>query len=300
MFKVLAAHLSFPEIGSDLFLLATLVLGWNWPHIGERYFAPIERFGVWLAERKHLALFLIGMAAILIRICLLWHLPVPNPQIHDEFSYLLGADTFAHGRLTNPPHPMWVFFDTMHVNQNPTYMSKYPPAQATFLAAGQLLGHPWIGVVLSMAVMCVTVLWMLQGWLPPSWALLGGILVLLRLGIFTYWMNSYWGGAVPAIGGALVVGALPRIFKFQRARDAILLCLGALILANSRPYEGVVLCLPVGAALVIWFLGRHSPGWRVVIQRLILPVLVVGMLGGYSWATTTGAGRETRCYHHTS
>jgi hypothetical protein len=246
-----------------------------WPRVADPLLARIEKFASGLAERKVAAVISIAAAAIFLRLALLPVAPIPAPAVQDEFSYLLAADTFAHGRLSNPAHPMWVYLDTFHVLQHPTYISKYPPAQGAVLALGQLLGNPWIGVLLSTAAMVAAVVWALQEWLPPQWAFLGGVLVLFQLGLFGYWIDSYWGGSVAALGGALSLGALARIVKHWRPRDAVILGLGEALLANSRPLEGFLFSLPVMAYLLFHFFRQQKYSWRSIRTRFLIPFVAV-------------------------
>jgi hypothetical protein len=261
------------------------------PHMGERWLAPLERGFNNVARRRGLSVILVGTLALGGRLALLPVLPVPDPAVHDEFSYLLAADTFAHGRLANPTHPMWVHFETFHVNQRPTYVSMYYPAQGLFLALGQVMfGHPFWGVWLSTGLMCAAICWMLQGWLSPVWALVGGLLAVIRLGTLSYWMNSYWGGSVAALGGALVLGALPRIRRHLRTRDAVLLGVGFALIANTRPYEGLFFLIPV-AWYLLSLMQRSSSPRRVILSRGFAPpslilVLTLAAMAYYFWCTT--------------
>jgi hypothetical protein len=225
-----------------------------------------------LARHKTLSWVGLGALVLVLRAAVLPIWPIPKPSIYDEFSYLLQADTFAHGHLTNPAHPLWQFFESTYILQQPTYASRFPPAQGIMMALGQVLfGHPWFGVWLSAGALAATLCWALQGWLPPAWALLGAFIG-LHLCLFSYWMNSYWGGAVTAIGGALVIGAWIRITRANQWRCAWLLGIGAVIVVLARPFEGLLLVIPALIAL----------GMAIRTARVWLPIALVG-LAGASW-----------------
>jgi hypothetical protein len=227
-----------------------------------------------------------------IRIAAIGKTPIPEPAWDDEYSYLVGADTFASGRLTNPPHPMWVHFETFHINWLPTYCSKFPPAQAALLAFGQvILGHPWYGQWISFGLMCAAICWMLQGWMPPVYAFLGALLGAAQVGIFRYWMDSYYAGALPAIGGCLVMGAVARLSRGATSRAVLAGSCGLVILANSRPYEGLVLAIGAMLALVWWRRRNGRPLSGLMSSKVIVPfVTVCGVavcwMGYYNYRTT--------------
>ncbi len=247
------------------------------PNILVQSLLRFERAFDALARKRKLSVLVVILFVLLGRLAIWPVMKLPIPTVHDEFSYLLAGDTFASGRLTNPPHPMWQHFESFHINVQPTYQSMYPVAQGLVLAFGQAAFHqPWFGVLLSAAIMCGAFVWMLQGWLPPRWALLGGFVSAIQIGIFSYWMNSYWGGAPAAIGGALVLGAWARLRRTPTVKQALVLAFGLAVLANSRPYEGMLLAIPVAITLIVeLFFSKNAPPATVVTKRVALPVITV-------------------------
>lgn len=240
-------------------LLLALALAWRpwW-----------EPYAARLAQKPAWCVLLLGALPVALRLLLLPHHPAPVPDIYDEFSHLLVADTLRHFRLANPAHPFHRFFETFFVLQEPTYSSIYPVGQGAALALGWMIfGTPWAGVAIPVAALCALCYWMLRGWTTPGWALAGGLLAVMEFGPLNQWMNSYWGGALPAAAGCLVFGALPRLRRGGGLRDAALLGAGLAIHLLTRPYESVFLVLCVIPYLL--------PAWRSVTKPLLATALVV-------------------------
>ena len=249
---------------------------------------PIRRWWrAWtgFAQRRKTAVAVVFFAALLARVLVLPFFPVPHPVVADEFSHLLIADTLSHGRLTNPVHPLWPHFESLHIIQRPTYNSDYFPGQGAALALGEAVGHPWLAVWLLSAAMCALLCWMLQGWLPPAWALAGGAIAILRFDIASYWINGYYGGSLAALGGALVLGAYPRLVRRPSATLSILAGLGVAILVCTRPFEGLAVTAPITIA-VAWRIFERRLSFRWSIPAAVVVMLGVAGLMIYSRAVT--------------
>ncbi len=218
-------------------LLLAVALAWR-PWLGPR----LGR----LAKRTGVAMPLLAALPAGLRLLLLPHHPVPTPEVYDEFSHLLVADTLRHFRFANPPHALPQFFETFFTFQRPTYSSIYAPGQGLILAIGwNLFGLPWGGVLLSVAAFCALCYWMLRAWVSPGWALAGGALAVIEFGPLCQWTNSYWGGSAAAAAGCLVFGALPRIRATPRTRDGALLGAGLGLHVLIRQFESIFLLLSV-------------------------------------------------------
>src|ERR1035438_10502309 len=78
------------------------------PRVGNAWFASVEHAFGRLARSQGYAVAAIGLAALLLRLAILPFCPIPLPFIPDDFSFLLAANTFLDGRLTNPTPAMWI------------------------------------------------------------------------------------------------------------------------------------------------------------------------------------------------
>ncbi|MGA7411767.1 MAG: hypothetical protein WBW33_14915 [Bryobacteraceae bacterium] len=231
-----------------------------------RFYVPLQR----LAAKTVPCMLLLAVLPAALRLMLIRNHTPPVPSGADDFGYLLLADTLAHFRLANPTHPLYPFFEQVFVLQQPTHSSIYPLGQGLVLAFGSLvLGHPWAGVLLSMAALCALTYWMLRAWVTPGWALLGGTLAVLQFGPLCSWTNCYWGGGVSAVAGCLVFGSLPRLRDTGRLRNAILLGCGLSLEWLTRPFEFILL----GASVALFFLPGLLRHWRNLRPPLLKPLV---------------------------
>lgn len=212
---------------------------------------------------------------------------VPLPQVADDFSYLLAADMYSHGHLSYPAHPLWQHFETMHVLPTPRYASQYQPAQGLALALGiVLIGIPLAGVWITVALAAAATWWALRVWTTPTLAFLGGLAVATHRTMLI-WGEVYHGGAISACAGAVMLAAAGKMIERATRRDFAIIAAGAVILAFTRPYEGLIYSIAIGAILLI------AVHWRELVRTssIAILILLIGAAGilGFNHAITGNA-----------
>ncbi len=240
--------------------------------IPDRYFFP--------------ALFCLTFLALLV---VTYIYGIPPMWIHDEFSYMLAADTFLHGRITNPPHELPQFFENPHLIISPTYMSKYPPGQPFILAIGILLGHPFFGVLIALSLFISCFTWMLSSLIDKKFIIPIYILMLISLGLSKHWGRSYIIGALPAAAACLMIGTYLYSLKYKIVRGELIFIISCAILSVTRPYEGLILSVMI-FLMFIYDICRNNLHLESTAKSLTIlsagGLIILAFHAYYNWHIT--------------
>lgn len=204
----------------------------------------------------------------------LWRGHLPDPFITDEFAYVLSADTFAQGRLTNPTPAGWEHFESFHISLVPSYYSKYQPGAGLILALGQILfGHPYYGCLLAILFAAVSMDWMFSIWLPKRWALFASLLSVLL--VAANWGDSYLASApLDVAAGAILLACLRQINVMGiRWFHGMLIAASVVIFLFTRPLEGGFFTLFSGAVFVYQL--NHRQALFSALFKLVGPALLI-------------------------
>ena len=244
-----------------------------------------------LAERPVLSsLFLIG---ILVggRLLLIPLMGLPQPIIADEFSLMLQADTYAHGRLTNPYTSLPPSFSQIYGLISPTYASMYPVLKSAPGAMAEALGlHPWFGILFTMSILVVVIYFLIRRIVPPGYALLMASLVILRFGYFSGETNSY--GATPTIplGGALLVLGYLEFEDKPSIRSGLFVGLGVFLIMTAHPFQALVFAGPILLALAYKSVRRLTNDFTPVALAGVTASIVIfaglGLTAAHNQAVT--------------
>jgi hypothetical protein len=198
------------------------------------------------------------------------------PVVHDEFSYLIGAQMLAHGRLWMHAHPLHQFFDSFQLIVDPVYASAYFPGTALMFAPA-VLAHipPWLAAAV-MAGVVVALLYLVVTRLIDGSAGLLAALLLLSAGMFRTLSVMVMSQAPVMLLGLIAILAWLNWRETQRARWAWLLGVAGGWAFITRPIDAVCLLLPICIAMLFDTRDiRRLTGWGVigVVPFLLLQLI---------------------------
>ncbi len=226
------------------------------------------------------------------------------PSLHDEWSYLFGAETIAAGRVANATPPDPEFFDAFHILTRPRWVARYPPGHPALLALGALLGVPWLVPVAASAgtIALVYLLGVAAG--GERTGRIAGCLALLAPGL-DYLASGYLSQSTFLLA---MTGCFVCVISAMKRRRVSLAAVGGLcggLAILTRPYSAAA----IGVPLAVWFTIRctrparsadrlsGAEGLKTPLSRNflagVLPILgAIVLFAAYNHATTGSLWRS--------
>ena len=211
------------------------------------------------------------------------------PVFHDEASYLLQAETFAHLRWAMASPPLPSFFEQFHVFVTPTFASKYPPGHGILLVPGIWLGLPGL-VPLLFNGLAAAILFVLVRRVTNGWVALITFALWLPMQENLWFRASYFSEITTSVLWLLGWFALLKWRETAQQRWLSTVAACTAWMAITRPLTALAFALPVGA-VVLWDISRQRK-WRSLVYPAVLGLAILCLLPVWN-AKTTGNWRET-------
>lgn len=186
------------------------------------------------------------------------------PAYHDEFSYLLQADTFLAGRVAWPAVTVRPdLFHQIHVLNHPTTASRYFPLTGLWLAPFVRFANPYWGHWIAGGLSCVFFFSSLLKVLPFRWSLAGGLMIAVSPGLAIF-SNLLLAHHPAMLMLSVFLLFFLRLMESATLRDAVFAGTFLSLAMLGRPMTAAGFALPFGA----WLVWRILSGSRPAAETL--------------------------------
>jgi hypothetical protein len=227
----------------------------------------------------------VGLLAGLLTLWVAFDILDARTVLNDASVQLIQAKYLAAGHLAGPQLELPEFWTIQFMVQtNAGWVAQYPPGQALALAAGFLVGAPWLVGPLTMLVTALFMALALERLLPerPATARAGALLIAVSpflIGLAAGYMNHATVGALAAVALYTALRAEDGAWGWAVGSGA---AVGAMVL--TRPLTGLI----IGAVVTVgvWLDSLRGSG-RAGVRRLATRAAAL-VAGGIPFAVVFG------------
>lgn len=208
----------------------------------------------------------------------LYRLP---PAYHDEFSYLLQAETFRAGRLSWPPQTAGGdAFHQIHVLNRPRTASRYFPWTGIWILPFLMAGLPIAGHWLAGALACMLFHRVLRTLISLQAANIGGLLLAFSPGLALF-SNLLLAHHPTMLALSVFLWAIQGVLSRGRWPMAAAAGIALTCAMLGRPMTAAGFALPFGLVLLKRLVLPITPAQRMLTARTLI-CMALPLLAGFA------------------